>query len=920
MKWGDDYLIRRPMVWILVAYMAGMFLASQRISVVIIVAVFLLYYLSCYVLMYRVKNQFINSKDQFLWGLPLLLLLGLWSMSGHLKKPELYGAFDQEITCELTGQITMVVEKQSGRALYVKNNRVLLPDGNEYLCENVIVSIYDKKTQYNADKYSDRNINSNTDRGTDIESDSTDINSDSSRDNNIANRITYLNNTSDIKDEEKSKNSRNSRNSNYGNNVSYRYKDNSLNNSSNLSNNIKTSDASYLVGNKITVQGTLHKFTKANNPGQFDEQLYYQIENIDFKLIADEITIIDSRYSIFHIILSKLKSRLMKVYSSMLPEKESGALIAMLLGDKYLLDNEIKELYQENGISHILAISGLHITLIGMSVFYLLKKLKLPILFAGFASILFIYSYGILTNFSVSTNRAVVMMIVMLLSTLLGKTYDMLSATALSALIILLQNPLQIYSAGFLLSFGAVLGIACILPCLNHLFPSKNSLTGSLKLSLSAQIATAPFICYFFYQLPTYSILTNLIILPFVTILTLSSILAGLAGLISMSLGIFLIGGANYILKFYEWLCKLGSRLPGNLITVGRPEPMRLLLYVLFLITFLWVVKRYHKKYSLVLLIGAFIILILPQKIRGLEVTMLDVGQGSSIYMESRSGTGYLIDGGSSDVKKVGTYRITPFLLSSGVDSIDYVIMTHSDSDHINGISELITEGKIAIRYLLMPDIGNKDEAYLELETLAKEHDISVKYIKAGDMIQDGKLNILCLHPVQNYIPVSTNSYSTVLSVRYGEFDMLLTGDLEADGEEQLLKRPEGQSSSQSTADQEGKSLGQGRSGYNGVCNGEVALLDDYDVLQVAHHGSKSSTSEEFLALIKPELSLISCGKNNRYGHPNEELLERLRQAENDIKITYQSGAITLLIDGKRMQIKEYQAGFNQRIYMNWYK
>jgi competence protein ComEC len=558
----------------------------------------------------------------------------------------------------------------------------------------------------------------------------------------------------------------------------------------------------------------------------------------------------------------------------------------MLLGEKYLLDEEIKQLYQQNGIAHVLAISGLHVSLIGMFIFHLLKKLKFPITLATFLSIFFIYSYGVLTNFSVSTNRAVVMMVVMLLSALIGKTYDMLSAMALSALLILLQNPLQILSAGFLLSYGAVIGIAILLPCLLKIFPTKNFLLSSLLISISAQATTTPLVLYFFYQFPVYGILTNLIILPFVTVLTLISILAGIAGIIYLPIGIFLIGGSNYILKFYEWVCRTGSNMPGNLITLGRPNWLLILLYLSFLLLFLWAVKRYGKKYVVLILIVAPIMLFLPDKNVGLEITMLEVGQGEAIFMQSDKGNNYLIDGGSSNVSKVGIYRLQPFLMSQGVGELDYAIITHSDKDHISGLKELIEREQIIINNLVLPKIAEKDEAYIELETLSKEKGITIQYIREGDVILDGDIRIVCLHPRPDYIPSSSNAYSTVLSITYGEFDMLLTGDLEKDGEKELIKLLENPE-------------------YR--ANNAIRPATDYDILKVAHHGSKYSTFEEFLQIVQPEISIISCGEDNSYGHPHEELIERLYRVGSEIKITYEYGAITIRTDGKKLEISEFK-------------
>ena len=643
----------------------------------------------------------------------------------------------------------------------------------------------------------------------------------------------------------------------------------------------------YLIGNQITVSGTIYKFSKNTNPGGFNENLYYKIQNIDYKVYAKEIDLADDNYSKYHFILNKIKRELINSYEKILPEKEAGILMAMVLGEKYLLGDEINSLYQENGISHILAISGLHISLVGAAVYFCLRKLRLGLIVSTLLSLIFIYSYGVLTNFSVSTNRAVVMYSVMLIAKIIGKTFDMLSALSLSAFIILLQNPMEIFNAGFLLSFAAVFGIALLVPCFNILFKSKKILLQSLYTSVCVQIFTLPAILYFFFQISIYSVIINLIILPLTSLLLLTAIVAGVFGFLFYPIAMFVAGGAKYILSFYEFVCTIGSKMPANLLTVGRPDIIRIVLYYLLILIFIYGVNRYKKRSFLLILLFAVGILIFPKQGEGLTVTMLDVGQGEAIYMETGEGLNFLIDGGSIDVNGVGIYRIRPFLLSKGINHIDYAIVTHGDTDHTSGLMELMEDGKIKIVNLILPKIDssnnrwdreditiNDQDEFKDLKELAAKCKVNLMYIKAGDYIREGKLDITCLHPLEGYMYSSRNAYSTVLSVKYGDFDMLLTGDLEAEGERNITKMP----------------------------------LSQYDVLKVAHHGSKNSTSQEFLKIIKPRLSLISCGKDNRYGHPHEELLERLDDIGSELVITYESGAITIKTDGRRVFMKGYMA------------
>lgn len=780
-------MIKRPLIWILGVYLLGIYLAWQKYSILIVIVTGLLMFLVHCIYLFKLNVKFQNSDDRFLWFLPILLVFGFLSMVEQMKFPLLFDAFEQEVSCEVSGKIEMIVQKQWGQALYVNNNVIFLADGTRYQCETIIVNCFDHQ--------------------------------------------------------------------------------------------------SYLVGNKINVQGTLQKFSKATNPGQFNEQLYYQIENIDFKMKADYIEITDTSYSSYHAVIDRIKRRFIEVYHRILPEKESGTLIAMLIGEKHLLNEEIKQLYQENGISHLLAISGLHITLIGMCIFQSLRKIRLGIFPSTLIATFFIYSYGVMTNFSVSTNRAVVMMVLLLFSTIVGKTYDMLSASAFSAFLILLQNPLQIFSAGFLLSFGAVFGLALVLPSLKNLFPQKNVILNGLFISVSAQIATTPLLLIYFYQLSAYSVFTNLMILPFITILTLASLCAGIAGAVYLPFGIFLIGGSNYILKLYEWICRWVSSLPRNMLTIGKPDTIKIVIYIMLVLFFTWSVKRYQKKAFLLVLLLAYFILLFPESHAGLEITVLDVGQGEAIFIQNERGTTFLIDGGSTDIAKVGCYRIQPFLKAKGIAKLDYMLMTHADYDHISGLTEIIEDEQIKIMNLILPAINKKDEAYIKFEDSARKKNIPVRYMKAEEGIQDGKLFLFCLHPAANDTFETTNAYSMVLSLRYGEFDMLLTGDLEQGGElpvMSLLQNPD-------------------------VWKDSIARPAlDYDVLKVPHHGSKYSTSVEFLNQLQPEVSLISCGKGNKYGHPHPELLQRLEQQDCDVKVTFESGAIRITTDGSKMSLKEY--------------
>ena len=266
----------------------------------------------------------------------------------------------------------------------------------------------------------------------------------------------------------------------------------------------------------------------------------------------------------------------------------------------------------------------------------------------------------------------------------------------------------------------------------------------------------------------------------------------------------------------------------------------------------------------------------------GLTVTMLDVGQGEAIYIRTDTGTVMLFDGGSSDINKAGIYRITPFLKAEGNDTIDYVFLSHLDSDHISGIQEIMEENSVQIGTLFLPDTCLQEDSFQNMQQLARENGITVRYFGRGSVLQDADVKIAGLHPEPEYQTDSKNDTSIVMLLTYKYFSMLFTGDLEAGGEQKLLQE-----------------------------HG----LTDIDVLQVAHHGSKYSSCETLLDKIKPEYTWISCGAGNQYGHPHQDLINRLKKRKCKIYVTANSGQIQLKTNGNSMKVISYfnKIGYNEQ-------
>ncbi len=626
------------------------------------------------------------------------------------------------------------------------------------------------------------------------------------------------------------------------------------------------------IGNIIQFYGSIYSFSEPGNPGQFNEKMYYQQSGVDYKVFAQSLTVKNKNYNKLEQNLHEFRNRLYLAIQNGLPKKEAGILAAMILGEKAELSQEIKTLYQENGIAHILAISGLHISLIGAGLFFLLRRFVMPMKLAAICSVMFLICYGMITGFPIATQRAILMMCVMLAARFVGRQYDLLSALSFSALIQLFSNPYVLFQTGFLLSYGTVLGIAVFVKKFELLYSQKNWIWKAVAGSLGVQFVTLPIQLYFYYELPLYSVLANSILLPLFSLLLLSGVLSCGIGLAVSWLARFLFGTVHYILVYYEVICTLIAELPYHMLILGAPDVWQIVLYYTLLV--LWILIRKEDKKYVCLLILALGVLFLPMENRtDLQISNLDVGQGDCTCIRYQSKT-ILIDGGSSDVSEVGKYRISKYLKYHGIRKIDYVFLTHSDSDHINGWEEIFTDSdfmEFQISNVILPGITNPDEGYKKLENLLISRGIPYKKMKQGDFISFGEMELECVHPELTYDWKTENDYSLVLKLRYGDFLGLFTGDLEMTGEESMK-----------------------------------AFWEDVDYLKVGHHGSKGSSSPEFLRVLKPEIAVISAGENNRYGHPAKETLARLEEVGSKVYSTAENGAVTVEV-GEEVRVRMFK-------------
>lgn len=608
---------------------------------------------------------------------------------------------------------------------------------------------------------------------------------------------------------------------------------------------IQINDRNYTVmcyldhGEKIqpgnVLSGPFH--LKVTAPGGIKESTYYQGEGI-FLLAyqRDEITISEGESS-WRDTPAKLRHKILGILEDTLPPDTSMFGKALLLGDTSDLDYETKTDFTVSGIRHIVAVSGLHVSIL-FSLLHTVsfRRRSLSALLAFPTLLLF----AAMTGFTPSVSRACIMSGLMMVSLLLNREYDKETALAFAGLILLLVNPLVIASVSYQLSFASVAGIflfsSGIRRWILSRLPKKRTgmvvryLAGSASVTLGATIMTVPLCALYFGTVSLAAVVTNLLVLWVVSVvfygLIALCLLSGIWHFGAMVLGKVLSVLIRYILV----AAKMVAAFPLSAVYTQSPYIAAWLVFVYLLLgCFLLSKNRKPMMLSCCAVLGLCIALLASwtePMMDDVRFTVLDVGQGQCLLLQSQGKT-YMVDcGGSSDSMAADLAAET--LLSQGISRLDALILTHYDRDHTGGAEYLLS--RIDTGVLILPPV-HSEHAFRAEEILYGAEDL---------LLSSGNTEIRVFSS-----PISGDDNENSLCVLFDteKCDILITGDRDGFGERMLLRK----------------------------------ITDlDIDVLVAGHHGSKYATCEELLTAVRPEIVCISAGRNNSFGHPAPELLQRL--------------------------------------------
>jgi len=590
-------------------------------------------------------------------------------------------------------------------------------------------------------------------------------------------------------------------------------------------------------------------------------------------------------------VISSLNAHFMSVLQKTMPTPYDALLGSVVFGTSVSpLDPDLKESYKKVGLVHLLVASGTQVSILIGVCLAVIRFCKIPLGLGVLLASMINLVFALMTGCGPSIVRAAIMGETALVGLLFGKEGEIYTSLGLSALILMIFDPLIIFDLGFQLSFAATWGLVYLAKKIEGwlgTFPRFQSgvlsiFPSVISVSLAPILATTPITLYNFNQFSIVALLVNTIVMPWVEILTVLGFVSTFLGAFFLPAAAILNGTLLLILKLFNEIVYTFCALPGACLYFPAPPFFWVLIYYAGLVA---IVEGLLNKKNLKLT-GLFLVAVFfwtaafspTAAIKGLTVSVIDVGQGDSILVESPSGQTMLIDGGPKYKRgDAGRRYVLPYLHKKGINKLDIVVLTHPHDDHVGGLPSVLKD--LPVGLVLDSGQPHTSRVYLDFLSLIDQKRIPYKLARAGQSIdlggkdQGSRVKAEILNPSEPFIEESAlNNNSVVIRLTYGKVTIMLMGDAEREGEQRVLKW--------------------------------TANSGQRSILKAGHHGSKTSSSLEFLEAVKPEVAVISVGAKNKFHHPHPSTLKRFEELGIKAYRTDLNGSIIIRTDGKDFVIE----------------
>lgn len=685
--------------------------------------------------------------------------------------------------------------------------------------------------------------------------------------------------------------------------------------------NKKGKNVQYKYGDMLEITGEFEKGEVQRNYKGFSQFDYYKQKNIYGSIKCESAIFIKEKCTNkYNLWINKVKTDIKKNLKKLTNKNTTGIACALMLGDSSFIEEEQRNIFSNANLSHVLAISGMHVSYFIMGIGVIFKKISTRT--SKYIFIFLLIIFASITGASSSVLRAVIMSILTIISKLIYKKDNTLNNISFSALIILMYNPYYLFNLGFQLSFLGTLGIVLfnakiagyvtklvdfistkllkikrvksknyvrIIIVYEKIFKGKllKKIVELISVSISANILIFPILIYNFNKISFIFLFSNLLVTPILAILVFSGYLTSITSIINIKLAYIPAFVFNFMIFVFEKIAKFSSSLDFFRFTIGTPKVYSIIIMYILIFTFFnrytiakYVFKKHNKKIAvctIIIILVTFIAKIISYNNTNFTIYFVDVGQGDCTVISTTAHKNIIIDGGGSENGSydVGSKILVPYLLDRQIKNVDYIIFSHFDSDHCLGLFTVIQE--LNVKNVVICEQSKISTNYKFFCNLVKEKNVNVIKVKKGDaLIVDKYTSIKFLWPDDNQLSQNPlNNNSVVCKVYYKNTSILFTGDIEKLAENEIIQ----------------------------VYGNKLQS----NILKVAHHGSKTSSTEEFINAVNSRVVLIGVGKNNKFGHPNEDVIKRLEDNGNNIFRTDLYGEIIVSIDrNQKIKIKKF--------------